>query len=175
MKRILVFCAGLALLAMPLRAQTPRSENTLALDPDASPGRGTLDDVRWLAGHWSGEGLGGISDEIWSEPSAGTMVGAYRLVKDGAVSFYELMVLEEREGSLVLRLKHFSKDMVAWEEKEKTVDFRLVRTGEREVYFHGLTFRSPSPDELQIFLVLTSEGKAREERFHLRRVMGPKT
>jgi hypothetical protein len=173
MMRTLIFCTGLTLISSPLVAQSPRSENTLALDPSSPPGKATLEDVRWLAGHWRGEGLGGISDEIWSEPAAGTMVGTYRLVKDGEVSFYELMVLQEREGSLVLRLKHFTKDMVAWEEKEKTVDFRLVRTGEREAYFHGLTFRSPTPEELEIFLVLTSDGKSREERFRLRRVMGP--
>ena len=33
-------------------------------------------------------------------------------------SFYELMLLAEEEGSLVLKVKHFSADFTAWEDKE---------------------------------------------------------
>ena len=57
-----------------------------------SYGEDALSKFEWLAGHWRGEGLGGQCEEIWSAPAAGTMVGSFRLMKDGEVSFYELMV-----------------------------------------------------------------------------------
>lgn len=35
----------------------------------------TLAAVGWLEGHWLGDGLGGVSEEIWSPPRGGVMMG----------------------------------------------------------------------------------------------------
>jgi hypothetical protein len=130
----------------------------------------TLDAMKWLVGHWKGTGLGGVSEEIWSEPAGGVMMGMYRLVVSGKPSFYEFIHLAEENGSLVMKLKHFNPDLTAWEEKDKFVTFRLVKFGPNEAYFSGLTFRR-SVDRLQIFLALRDkEGKVREEEFRMERV-----
>ncbi len=42
-----------------------------------------INDYSWLVGSWKGDGFGGISEEIWSKPEKGVMMGMYRQIKDG--------------------------------------------------------------------------------------------
>src|SRR5690606_36146300 len=93
---------------------------------DAQSPPATIDRVAWLAGRWVGEGLGGVSEEIWSPPAGGAMMGSYRLLKDGAPVFYEMFLLVEEKGTLILKVKHFAPDFTGWEEKSEFVDFPLV-------------------------------------------------
>jgi hypothetical protein len=144
--------------------------NTLRAPAGSVGPPATLEAMKWLVGQWKGTGLGGVSEEIWSEPAGGVMMGMYRLVVNGKPSFYEFIHLAEENGSLVMKLKHFNADLTAWEEKERFVTFRLVKLGANEAYFSGLTFRR-SVDRLQVFLALRDkEGKVREEEFRMERV-----
>lgn len=68
-------------------------------------------EFKWLTGSWVGEGLGGQVEEVWSEPVGGSMVGHFRLVRDGKPVFYELLMLIEVEGSVEMRIKHMNPDM----------------------------------------------------------------
>lgn len=111
-------------------AQTGNTGNTLKLDEGKAGESASIADISWLAGSWSGTGLGGISEEIWSLPSGGVMMGAYRLFKDGKPVVYEMMLLLETEGTIVLRLKHFQPNFVGWEEKDKSVDFAYEHSPE---------------------------------------------
>jgi hypothetical protein len=122
-----------------VEAQEKVTQRTLKLAPGAKSPEATLADVAWLAGHWVGPALGGESEEIWSPPKAGSMMGMYRLVRDGKPVFYELATLVEEGGSLTLRLKHFNPDLTGWEEKEKTVDFPLVALGKGTFHFEGMS------------------------------------
>jgi len=93
-----------------------------------------IEEMAWLAGHWVGEGLGGISEESWSPPRAGSMMGMYRLIKDGEVNFYEFLTIVEKDNSLVLQLKHFTKAFTGWEEKDEHLSWnlkRIKRTGDK--------------------------------------------
>jgi hypothetical protein len=144
--------------------------NTLPAPAESVGPPATLEAMRWLVGHWKGTGLGGVSEEIWSEPAGGVMMGMYRLVVNGKPSFYEFIHLAEENESLVMKLKHFNADLTAWEEKERFVTFPLVKLGANEAYFSGLTIRR-SVDRLQLFLALRDrEGKVREEEFRMERV-----
>jgi hypothetical protein len=120
-----------------------------------------------------GEGLGGYSEETWSGPAGGAMVGTYRLLKEGKAVFYEFLLLTEENGSLILKLKHFSPELVAWEEKDKFVDFPLVaiEADGRTIHFDGLTFSRGADDTLTIYLLLTDRktNVVREEPFTMRR------
>jgi hypothetical protein len=132
--------------------------------------KATLADMAWLAGHWTGTGLGGVSEEVWSEPAAGAMMGMYRLVVGGKVVFYELLTLVEENGSLALKLKHFNADLTGWEEKDRFVTFRLAKLTPAEAWFGGLTFKRVTNDRLEIFLALRgADGTIREEVFRMQR------
>lgn len=73
---------SLLLLAATAPAQERMTANTLKLAPGQSSPPATIADMAWLAGHWKGDGLGGRSEETWSPPEGGVMLGTYRHLKD---------------------------------------------------------------------------------------------
>ena len=153
-------------------AQEKQTTNTVKLSAGASGGKGQISDMAWLAGTWQGSGLGGVSEEVWSAPQGGIMMGMYRMLKDGKPVFYEFLTLSESEGGLLIRLKHFQANFVGWEEKDKTVDFRFIRKDGNRVYFEGLTWEMVSPLELNVYLAIENkkDGSVREEIFRYKRV-----
>src|SRR5436190_19333601 len=94
-----------AALALELTAQEPSSHARRLGDRPSPPA--TLASVAWLQGHWEGEGLGGVSEELWSPAAGGVMMGMYRLLKDGKPTFYEFLMLVEENGTFAMKLKHF--------------------------------------------------------------------
>jgi hypothetical protein len=170
MKQLLTVVAALFILFIPSYAQVKNSENTIKLGEGQASEKATIADAAWLAGSWRGTGLGGFSEETWSQPEGGIMVGTYRLVKDGKPVFYEMMWLLEIEGTIILRLKHFSPELVGWEEKDKSVDFKFVKKDGKRIYFSGLTFEQASNYELNIYLALRQrDDSLKEEVFRMRR------
>lgn len=129
-----------------------------------------IGDVQWIAGHWQGEALGGMVEEIWSPPAAGAMMGSFRLVKNDTVQFYEFQLIQEMEESLVVKVKHFNNDMTSWEEKEEYVLFPLVKIEENRVYFEKLTYEKADPDHLKIYLAMKTKSGYREVVFNYKRI-----
>lgn len=168
-----LLCAAaiaLALATVPTNAQTKQTENTVKRAADADIPVATVADMAWLAGRWTGEGLGGWNEEIWSPPAHGVMMGMYRMARDGKTVFYEFLLIRETERGLAMRLKHFHPDLTAWEEKEKFVEFLYVGKTENRIYFEGLTFERASDDRLQIYLALRGkDGGVSEQRFTMTR------
>jgi len=116
------------------------SWTALAQEPARGP-RASIDDAAWLAGRWVGEGLGGSVEESWSPPRGGQMAGHFLLVRDGKPAFYEIMLLDEHEGGLRLRVKHFNPDFVGWEEKDGWHSFEPLSVAPGDLRFEGLTLR----------------------------------
>ena len=166
----LATAACILLLAGAANAQSQHTEHTFKLDdPDARP-PATLEDVSWLVGSWQGEAFGSTFEEVWNPPSAGSMVGLFKVYKDDVVSFYEILLLVEEEGSLSIKVKHFNADFTAWETKEDYVRFRFIRAAENEIHFSGISFYRISDDEFHGYLVLKNDDKVWEEKLVYRRV-----
>lgn len=146
-----------------------QSANTMTLGTSKSPSA-TLNDMAWLAGHWRGEAFGGITEEVWTPPLGGSMMCSFKLVSDGKVKFYELVTLTEEAGTLMLRLKHFHGDLKGWEEKDKTIDFPLVKVEGNRVYFDGMTFERKSDGDMNVFVMIGQKGKEEEVVFPYRKV-----
>jgi Domain of unknown function (DUF6265) len=158
--------------SLPVSAQEKLTERTFRLKAGEKSPPAAIADMAWLAGRWVGEALGGVSEEIWSEPRAGAMMGMYRLVRDGKPIFYELLTIVEANGSLMLRLKHFNADLTGWEEKLKTIDFPLVTKGERAIHFDGMSFHPKGNDALTVYLAINQkDGSVREETFTYKRIV----
>ncbi len=130
----------------------------------------TIQDMAWFAGLWTGSGFGGDNEENWGPPKAGVMLGTFRHFQKGKPVFYEFMTIEEKDGSLMLRVKHFNPDLTGWEEKTKSVDFKYVGKTESAVYFEGLTFARQGADHTIIYLAMKKGDTVREEAFDFRRV-----
>jgi len=144
-------------------AQNQNSPETLKLNEEKVRPQATITDVSWISGHWRGEGLGGVCEEIWSPPLGNNMMGMFRFFKDGKLVFYEFETIVEESNSLNLKLKHFNPDFVGWEEKDVSVNFPLISYTEKEAVFDGLTFQKIDDDSLNIIVVI--QGKEEEFRF----------
>lgn len=170
MKILCLTLAALVFLTPAAAAQSKQTENTLRLDEGQTGAKATINEMKWLAGTWRGAALGGYAEEIYSEPKDGVMMGVYRLVKDGKPVFYEILLVREENSSLAIRLKHFTADLVGWEEKEQSVGFRYIKRDAKRIYFEGMTFEPIGADRLNVYLAIRQkDGSVREEVFRYRR------
>lgn len=136
--------------------------------PGGTPPPARIDAGAWLEGDWVGSGPGGTAEEAWLAPLAGNMAAVHRGMRDGRVTFFEILTLAEAGKSLAIRLKHFGPDLRGWEPKEKTVDFDLVRAEPGALYLDGMTCRR-TPEGLESWVpVGLTDGGVRPERFLLR-------
>jgi hypothetical protein len=61
----------------------------------------TIERMAWLAGCWSHEERGTVSEEQWMAPRGGTMLGMSRTVSKGRTVAFEQLRIEEQGGKLV--------------------------------------------------------------------------
>ncbi len=126
-------------------------------------------DASWLAGRWVGEGLGGTIEETWAPAAGGQMVGHFQLVKDGKPQFYEIMLLDAQPAGLRLRVKHFSADFTAWEDKGDWHSFEPVSVAPDRLRFNGLSFDRDG-DRLKVTVTFKKkDGTVYQEPLLLRR------
>jgi hypothetical protein len=153
--------------ATPIAANTDSNIITLAQGQNSPKAK--IMDVSWIAGYWQGEIWGGQFEEVWSQPSAGSMMASFKYMEDDTVGFYEIITLVEEGDSLMLRLKHFSPDLTGWEKEDETVDFRLAKLTPNAVYFDGYTFKRINENEMHVFVLVDNDGKSQETQFIFKR------
>ena len=166
MSRIAFIFVSVLMSALPCFAQ---NSNILELGADSESPPASLSDIAWIEGHWRGNAFGGETVEIWSPPLGGSMMGSFKLVVGGSVSFYELMTISEVGSTLLLRIKHFDRELRGWEEKDKSVEFKLVRVTPGKVFFDGLTFEKISEEEINVYVKLDDKQEKSQQKFSYHR------
>ncbi|MGB5245978.1 MAG: DUF6265 family protein [Woeseia sp.] len=160
----LVFCFCTVGLTAELR-----TEHTWKLEENEARPVATLDDASWLVGSWNGTGFGQRFEETWNPPSAGSMVGLFKLYGDDGVALYEIMLITVEEGVLSLKVKHFNADFSAWEEKQEHVNFRIVKVEENALHFGGLSFYRRGPDKIDGYIVMRNGDEVSEQHLQYTR------
>jgi hypothetical protein len=163
--RCFIFVALFACSAAYSHAQ----QTDQATQGTATP-KAKIEDFAWIAGQWQGEAMQGKFEETWNKPFGGTMMGMFKYVENGNVSFYEILTIAEKDDSLVLRVKHFSADFVGWEEKDKCIEFPLVSVSETEAKFDGLIFKKIDENNLEISVNIKRGGQTQLLKFPAKRV-----
>jgi len=129
-----------------------------------------ISDFSFLTGYWSGEGMGGQSEEVWMPPSGGRMFGIFKQSNDDGLIFTEFMEIAEVDGQFLLRLKHFSPDFSGWEEKTEHLTFRFTGKSENSANFGSLRYKMSDTDTLIIELDMQQQsGTTKTETFVLNR------
>lgn len=126
-----------------------------------------IQDYQWLAGSWVGDGFGGVSEESWSLPIDGTMMGMYRHHINGKITFYEFFLLDKNG----IRLKHFNPDLTSWEEKNDMVTFPMISFSKTKIEMEGLVYDLKSENEVEIRLQVTQNGETSTEVINIKRVL----
>jgi hypothetical protein len=138
------------------------------LENNTSP-PASLEEVSWIQGYWKGEAFGGITEEFWSPPLGDSMMFSFKLVVDNKVVFYELGGIRQVDKTLLLQLKHFGNDFKGWEEKDETVDFKLVKIEKNKAYFDQFTFEKISENEMNLYVVISENGLEEEVKFNYKK------
>ncbi len=166
---LLLLSAQLA--AFPAVAQRLLTDHTyLATDSLVAP-YATVYHMDWIAGSWTGSGLGGRSEEIWSDPVGESMMGMYRLVKGEKPVFYEMMTIRQHDSSLIMLIRHYQPDLTPMENADTVLKLPLIKYTKSEVYFSGITFWKTGKSSMRIFLAMRQPGgEYRETIFQYRKV-----
>jgi len=170
---LLVLCLVTLTNACHVHRESTRSDLGAAAAAAGISPAPSVDDLSWLVGAWRGEGLGGQVDEVWTAPGGGVMVGHFRLVRDGAVRFYEIMTLGpiDADGTLGLKVKHFAPDLTGWEEKDAWVTFPVRSTDGGTVEMEGARMRRIDDERMEITVTMSSrDGSRHDEVLRYRRV-----
>jgi Domain of unknown function (DUF6265) len=134
-----------------------------------------LEDIAWLAGAWSGEAGGMLTEEQWMTPHAGCMLGMCRMSRGGKLFLSEFLTIEEREAGVELRIHHFKAGMERREEKPFV--WRLASTADKQAVFElvgegrvkKLVYAQPAAGEIACTLFIEENGQKREEHFRMSR------
>ena len=157
-------------LQLSATAAEPRTEHTFGLADNESRPAATLEDAHWLVGSWEGTAFGQRFEEVWNPPSAGSMVGMFKLFSDDGVAFYELLLLTVENDTLSLKVKHFNPDFSAWEDKEEFINFRLVKMEDNALHFGGISFYRRDNDQIDGYIVMKNQESISEHKLVYRRV-----
>jgi hypothetical protein len=133
-----------------------------------------LQPLAFLSGRWTSDSAEGQEEEYWSQATGRSMVGTFRVLKDGNGVFYEFWVIEVEDGRAIFKMKHFDRGLLGWEEKADMVRLTLSVSGGQDVLFSksdgSLSLRyQRNGDELVSTLRRVRDGKAKEDIFHLHR------
>ncbi len=161
---------ALLLVARLGAAVEPHTEHTYRLEDGEARPAATLDDAGLLVGSWTGTAFGQTFEAVWNPPSAGSMVGLFKLMDGEQVSFYEILLLTVDDGTLSLKVKHFNPDFTAWEEKADYVNFRLVKIEPDALHFSGLSFYRRDDRHMDAWIVMrTADGVQEQKLVYARR------
>ena len=165
---LLVGFGTASLLPTVLSAQATGASHTRQLEEGAERPTASLADLSWLVGSWEGDAFGGRAEEVWMPASGGSMAGTFKLIVNDAATMYEFFTIVPDGESLTLRLKHFDRDLVGWEERDEYVEFPLVRLEKDAVYFAGLTYRRIGEADLVAYVSVSQGGSVFEETIRFR-------
>ena len=163
----------LVLLSSILLAAEPQTEHLYRLADGEQPPAATLDDARWLVGSWAGTGFGKRFEEVWNPPSAGSMVGMFKLFGDDGVAMYELMVITVEDGTLSLKVRHFNPDFTAWEDKDEDVTLRLVKKEDDALHFGIISFYRRDADRIDAYVLFEDGDRLLEAPLVYERIPSP--
>jgi hypothetical protein len=135
-----------------------------------------LDSVSWLVGRWqSPAGERVLSEEHWSAPAGGAMMGMFRLVSGGKPGVYESLLLEEEADGIWMRLRHFQPQMVARE--QEPIKLKLTSSANEKLVFENPDNSQPKRiiytlvgDDLFATVETERDGKTAAFSLKLRRV-----
>jgi len=136
-----------------------------------------LEAFRWLTGTWVGQDNPDLY-EVWTDPIGDAMIGLFRWTKKNKVWMTEHMSITMDDDKPVFRLRHFSRDMVPWEDKDGALTYPLISSTNDKFVFENPTrdhprrfiFRRVSHDSYSVTLEGADDSKKKSNVFTYRRV-----
>lgn len=158
--------ALLLFLSINIMAQDKVSENIIRLNENSQSPNASLEDLKWIIGHWIGTALDGDCEETWLPAYNGRMIGTFRMTKTSKYKFFAFSTIMEVSNSLEMRVKHFNYEFRGWEEKDKYITFPLVKIDKNRAYFDGVTMEKIGENRLNVYMSIKfKDGTVKEEKY----------
>jgi len=134
----------------------------------------------WMVGDWWGNFDGGCADERWAAQVGGSLMGMSRYAKAGKIEFYEFAAIESGPTGPTLLLRHFKPGLVAFEDKDAPMAFRLLSQGAADAVFEHkdpnkpakITYKRTASDEMVVTVERRRDGQPVVDEFHYQRMRG---
>lgn len=116
----------------------------------------TIEDLAWMTGNWAGALGPNQLEENWIMGEGGSIAAMVRMTGDDATSMFEMITIEEVDGSLVLHIQQWDPGMVS--RTEGPQEMELVEITSNSVKFKatseggmaGLGYSHPDADTFMI-------------------------
>jgi hypothetical protein len=139
-------CLTAAIVATPGAADVPMSK------------------LLWMTGDWQQTAGARVIEEHWSTPSANSLIGMSRTVRDGRTVAFEFLRIEQRENGTFY---------VAQPNGRPPTDFKLASWTDTELVFEGdgsdkvkrITYRKQGPNGLAATVEGEENGKPFKQEF----------
>lgn len=122
--------SGMALLAITL--------STVSFGVQAQPAA-SIDQLDWMTGNWAAMLGPNQLEENWIATEGASIAAMVRMTGNGATSMFEMITIEESDGTLVLHIQQFdpgfeprtesAQEMILEEIGDRSVRFRAVSEG----------------------------------------------
>lgn len=139
----------------------------LAADVSDKPGAAyRLKNVAWFAGQWrSPAAENALSEEHWSQPSGGAMIGMFRAIRAEKPVLYEFLLIEESADGVAMRLRRFKAGMAELE--KEPIRLKLTKANSVEAVFENpdnekpkrITYRLSKEEKLTVIVETTRNGQ----------------
>ena len=126
-----------------------------ALAAEDAP-KAKITDLAWMSGHWSGPMQNGTLEENWIQPTAKSLAALVRSTTGDATSMIELIVIEEENDTLMLRVQQWNPGFKPRTPAPQVM--KLVSSEPNKVVFGAtvegglktLGYSRPAPDQFVI-------------------------
>ncbi len=127
-----------------------------------------IEDLAWMAGDWQTAPGRAQSEEHWTQPAGGTMMGVGRTIAGGKTIFYEYLRIEQRAGGIYY--------VAHPKARHPGTDFKLTRVNGHEAVFENpahdfpkkITYRKNSDGTLTARVEGDGSEKEKTQEFHFR-------
>jgi len=96
-----------------------------------------ITDLAWMTGTWSAPVGPNTLEENWTSASGGSIASMVRMTGPGGVSMWEVITIEEKDGSLVMNLQQWNAGFEPRTPKAQKME--LVEIGDKRVKFKAVT------------------------------------
>ena len=124
-----------------------------------------IGDLAWMSGHWSGPMQNGTLEENWIQPTAKSMAALVRSTAGDATNMIELIVIEEENGTLMLRVQQWNPGFAPRTPGPQVMKLKssepnkIVFESTGEGGLKTLGYSRPSPDKFVISIELPAGQK----------------
>jgi len=98
----------------------------------------TVEDLSWMTGTWAAAfGPDTILEENWIKPKDGAIASMVRMSGNGSTSMFEVIIIEEKAGSLEMSIQQFDPGFVPRSVQAQKME--LSEIGDKRVKFTAIT------------------------------------